>query len=64
LTPRARDIEIPLPASDLDAKDEAFMEPSRGNHWQPLANASGQKTAQTSRSATLGNPRQRFKTAW
>src|SRR6266404_22711 len=31
---------------------------------QPVANRSGPKTGQTSQSATDGNPRQRFRTAW
>jgi len=61
LTPRERDIEIPLLAGDLDAEDGAFMEPSGGNQWQPLANAPGPKTAQTRQSATGGNPRQPFR---
>jgi hypothetical protein len=50
--------QIPLPASDLDAEDGAFMEPSGGNQWQPLANASGPKRlkqADPQPSATHGN---------
>src|ERR1700736_757880 len=34
------------------AKDGAFMEPSGRNRWQPVANGTPPKTAQTSRSAT------------
>jgi hypothetical protein len=36
------------------------MEPSGRNRWQPVANAPPPKTAQTSRSATRGNPRHGF----
>src|SRR5207249_8735859 len=38
-------------------EDGAFMEPSGRNRWQPVANGTGPKTAQISRSATGGNPR-------
>jgi hypothetical protein len=33
------------------------MEPSGRNRWQPVANGTRSKTAQTGRSATGGNPR-------
>jgi hypothetical protein len=39
------------------------MEPSGRNQWQPVANATASKPAQTSRSATGSNPRQRFRSA-
>ena len=42
----------------------AFMEPSGRNRWQPVANGTSPKTAQIGRSATGGNPRQRFRSAW
>jgi hypothetical protein len=53
----------PLGASDSRREDGAFMEPSGGNEWQPLAHAPGPNTAQTSRSATPSNPQQRFRSA-
>ena len=37
------------------------MEPSGRNRWQPVANGTRSKTAQTGRSATGGNPRQPFR---
>src|SRR6266404_6224745 len=40
------------------------MEPSGRNRWQPVANGSTPKTAQTGRSTTGGNPRQPFRSAW
>ncbi len=46
------------------AMDGAFMEPSGRNRWQPVANGKRSKTAQTGRSATGGNPRQPFRSAW
>src|SRR5665647_3130496 len=39
----------------------AFMEPSGRNRSQPVANVMTPKTAQISRFATGGNPRQRFR---
>src|SRR5438105_1806523 len=39
----------------------AFMEPSGGNRWQPVAKGRAPKMAQTNRLATGGNPRQRFR---
>jgi hypothetical protein len=60
LTRRWLDARSPLAISDSRRMDGAFMEPSGRNQWQPVANGRASKTAQTSRSATGGNPRQRF----
>ena len=59
-----QDARIPLAIGDTRRRDGAFMEPSGRNRWQPVANGTPPKTAQTSRSATGGNPRQRFRSAW
>jgi len=40
------------------------MEPSGRNRWQPVANRSPMKKAQTGQSAAGGNPRQPFRSAW
>src|SRR6266851_4159366 len=53
--------EALLAISDSWRMDGAFMEPSGRNRWQPVANGTPPKTAQTGRSATGGNPRQRFR---
>jgi NAD(P)H dehydrogenase (quinone) len=45
---RARSSTRPLPISDCDAEDGAFMEQSGRNQWQPVANANAPKTASTS----------------
>jgi hypothetical protein len=50
--------------SELAAAYGAFMEPSGRNWWQPVANATASRTAQTGGPATGGNPRQRFRSAW
>jgi hypothetical protein len=42
---------------------EHLWSQSGRNQWQPAANARASKTAQTSRSATVGNPQQRFRGA-
>jgi hypothetical protein len=52
---------IPLAIGDPRRRDGAFMEPSGRNPWQPVPNGTPPKTAQTSRSATGGNPRQPFR---
>src|SRR6266446_6478410 len=49
---------------DPGAEDGALMEPSGRNRWQPVANGTPSKTSQTSRSATGGNPRRPFRSAW
>jgi hypothetical protein len=59
-----RDAQSPLAIGDLRRRDGAFMEPSGRNRWQPVANETPPKTAQTRRSATSGNPRQPFRSAW
>src|SRR3981189_3620208 len=41
-------------------RDGAFMEPSGRNRWQPVANGTPPKTAQTSRSATVATHGNRF----
>ena len=55
---------IGMRGAGLAARHGAFMEPSGRNRWQPVANGTRSKTAQTGRSATGGNPRQPFRSAW
>src|SRR5205807_8319569 len=50
----------PNPFSHPRSRRRNGAEPSGRNQWQPVANETPPKTAQTSRSATGGNPRQRF----
>jgi hypothetical protein len=59
-----RNTRIPLAIRDPRRRDGAFMEPSGRNRWQPVANGTRSKTAQIGRSATGGNPWQRFRSAW
>jgi hypothetical protein len=63
-TPRSRDIATPLPVRDLDAEDGALMEQSGGKQWQPVANRSGLKTAQTSQNRCRRLPPVADRSAW
>src|SRR5205814_35667 len=51
-------------AADRTRDRGALMEPSGRNRRQLVANRLAPVTAQTSHFATVGKPRQRFKTAW